>query len=92
MAFVIRVMCLDTQPELKQAWQALIAAGMPAEALAVFQELTAVDYAATQGRIRSALRASNKVDELLLAKELAQKFRAQYQRTVELAEAARGGR
>lgn len=92
MAFVIRVMCLDTQPELKQAWQALIAAGMPAEALAVFQELTAVDYAATQGRIRSALRASNKVDELLLAKELAQRFRAQYQRTVELAEAARGGR
>jgi spermidine/putrescine-binding protein len=92
MAFVIRVMCLDTQPELKQAWQALIAAGMPAEALAVFQELTAVDYAATQGRIRSALRASNKVDELLLAKELAQKFRTQYQRTVELAEAARGRR
>ena len=92
MAFVIRVMCLDTQPELKRAWQALIAAGMPADALAVFQDVTAVDYAATQGRIRSALRASNKVDELLLAKELAQKFRTQYQRTVELAEAARGGR
>ena len=92
MAFVIRVMCLDTQPELKRAWQALIAAGMPAEALAVFQELTAVDYAATQGRIRSALRASNKVDELLLAKELAQRFRTQYQRTVVLAEAAHGGR
>ncbi len=92
MAFVIRVMCLDTQPELKRAWQALIAAGMPADALAVFQELTAVDYAATQGRIRSALRASNKVEELLLAKELAQRFRTQYQRTVVLAEAAHGGR
>jgi ABC-type Fe3+ transport system substrate-binding protein len=89
MAFVIRVMCLDTQPELKRAWQALIAAGMPAEALAFFQDLTAVDYAAAQGRIRTALRSANKVDELLLAKELAQKFRAQYQRTVDLAEAVR---
>jgi ABC-type glycerol-3-phosphate transport system substrate-binding protein len=89
MAFVIRVMCLDTQPELKRAWQALIAAGMPVEALAFFQDLTAVDYAAAQGRIRTALRSANKVDELLLAKELAQKFRAQYQRTVDLAEAVR---
>jgi hypothetical protein len=89
MALVIRVMCLDTQPELKRAWKALIAAGMPAEALALFQDLTAVDYAAAQGRIRTALRSANKVDELLLAKELAQKFRTQYQRTVELAEAAR---
>jgi hypothetical protein len=62
---------------------------MPAEALALFQDLTAVDYAAAQGRIRTALRSANKVDELLLAKELAQKFRTQYQRTVELAEAAR---
>ncbi len=92
MAFIIRVMCLDTQPELKRAWRSLIAAGMPAEALAVFQELTAVDYAATQGRIRSALRSPNKVEELLLAKELAQKFRDQYERTVELAEAAQRGR
>jgi ABC-type Fe3+ transport system substrate-binding protein len=89
MALVIRVMCLDPQPELKRAWKALIAAGMPAEALALFQDLTAVDYAAAQGRIRTALRSANKVDELLLAKELAQKFRTQYQRTVELAEAAR---
>lgn len=92
MAFVIRVMCLDTQPELKRAWQALIAAGMPAEALAVFQDLSAVDYTATQGRIRAALRSTNNVDELLLAKELAKKFRAQYQRTVELAESAKKSR
>ena len=92
MAFVLRVMCLDTQPELQRAWRALVAAGMPAEALAVFQDLTAVDYAATQGRIRSALRSSNKMDELRLANELANRFRVQYQRTVELAEQAEGPR
>ena len=91
MAFVIRIMCLDTQPELKRAWRALIAAGMPAEALAVFQDLKAVSYAATQGRIRAALKSTDKVEELLLAKDLAQIFRNQYQRTVELAEMARGG-
>jgi iron(III) transport system substrate-binding protein len=86
MAFVIRVMCLDTQPELKKAWQALIAAGMPADALAEFQNLSAVDYAAASGRIRAALRSKNKVDEIHLANELGNQFRAQYLRTVELAE------
>lgn len=88
MAFVIRVMCLDTQPELKKAWRALIDAGMPAEALAEFQDLSAVDYAAASGRIRSALRSKNKVDEIRLANELGNRFRAQYLRTVELAERA----
>jgi iron(III) transport system substrate-binding protein len=88
MAFVIRVMCLDTQPELKKAWRALIAAGMPPEALAEFQSLAAVDYAAASGRIRTALRSKNKVDEIHLANELGNRFRAQYRRTVELAEQA----
>lgn len=89
MSFVIRVMCLDTQPELKKAWRALIAAGMPAEALAEFQNLAAVDYVAAGGRIRAALRSKNKVDEIRLANELGNQFRAQYLRTVELAELGR---
>ena len=89
MAFVMRVMCLDTQPELKRAWRALIDAGMPADALAVFQDLSAVDYAAANGRIRAALRSKNKVDEIKLANELGSRFRAQYLRTIELAEKTR---
>lgn len=89
MSFVIRVMCLDTQPELKKAWRALIAAGMPPEALAVFQDLSAVDYAAANGRIRTALGSKNKVDEIHLANELGNKFRAQYLKVVEMAEAAK---
>lgn len=92
LAFVIRVMCLDTQPELKKAWRALIDAGMPEEALAEFQRLDGVDYAAAGGRIREALRSKNKVDEIRLAKELGNQFRAQYLRTVKLAEAAGQGR
>jgi len=89
LSFAIRVMCLDTQPELKRAWRALIDAGMPAEALAQFQDLSALDYAAASGRIHAALRSKNKVDEIKLANELGNRFRAQYLRTVELAEKAR---
>lgn len=86
MAFVIRVMCLDTQPELKKAWRALIDAGMPEDALAAFQDVSAVDYAAAGGRIRDALRSKNKVDEIKLANELGNRFRAQYLKVVEMAE------
>jgi iron(III) transport system substrate-binding protein len=86
LAFVVRVMCLDTQPELKRAWRALIEAGMPAEALAVFEDVSAVAYEEAGGRIRTALRSKNKVDEIKLANELGNRFRAQYLRVVELAE------
>lgn len=86
MSFVIRVMCLDTQPELKKAWRALNDAGMPADALAVFQDLSAVDYAMANGRIRDAIRSKNKVDVIHLGNELGNKFRAQYLKTIELAE------
>ena len=85
MSFVIRVMCLDTKPELKRAWGALIEAGMPADALAVFSDLSAVDYDEAKGAIRTALRSKNKVDEIKLANELGNKFRAQYLKAEEMA-------
>lgn len=90
LAFAVRVMCLDTHPELKRAWRALIDAGMPAEALAHFEDVSVFDYAAAGGRIRAALRSKNKVDEIRLANELGNHFRRQYLRTVELAERAKG--
>ncbi|HEY8931749.1 MAG TPA: extracellular solute-binding protein, partial [Rariglobus sp.] len=89
LAFVMRVMCLDTQPELKRAWRALIDAEMPAEALAVFSDVSAVSYEETGGRIRAALRSKNKVDEIKLANELGNRFRAQYLRAEELARAGK---
>jgi iron(III) transport system substrate-binding protein len=89
MSFVIRVMCLDTHQELSSAWRAIIAAGMPAEAMAMMQDLSAVDYAAASGRIRAAINSKNKADEIRLAKELGETFRAQYRRAEELAKAGR---
>jgi iron(III) transport system substrate-binding protein len=89
MAFVIRVMCLDVHPELASAWREIIAAGRPPEAMAVLQELSAVDYDKVRGEITAALNSRNKVDELTLAETLGRHFREQYRRAGELARTAR---
>lgn len=90
-AFVFRVMCIDTHRELTAAWQALCDAQqrtgkfLPA-ALASFEDVTAVDYAALTTRIREAVSTgSSKITQVQLAKELAAHFRATYRRAGELA-------
>ena len=85
MSFVIRVMCLDTHKELTDAWRAIIAAGQPADALAVLQNLSAIDFAAANGRVKQALNAKDKTEELRLSRELGDLFRAQYRKAEELA-------
>lgn len=87
--FIMRVMCLDSHPELTEAWREIAAAGAPPEAMAVFADLSAVDYATASDRIRQALRAKDKVEELRLAKELGERFRDQYEKAAELARARR---
>ena len=89
MAFVVRVMCLDTHPELVAAWKEIIRAGMPAAALAVMGDLSVLSYDNMNGRIKQALNSRDKVDEIRLAAELAAHFRAQYQRAAEIARESR---
>lgn len=93
-AFIIRVMCIDPHGELKNAWEALIAAkartsSFPPEALAAFEDVSIVDYAAAQGRVNETIRDKNKIKEVQLAKELSEKFRANYRRAAELAREGR---
>lgn len=88
MAFIVRVMCLDPHPELVAAWKEIIRAGFPADALAVMNDLAVVAYPQMKDRIVPALTSKNKVDEILLANELAGRFRAQYQKAGALARAA----
>ena len=83
-AFTFRVMCIDPHEELTEAWRALIAAGFPAEALATFSDVSAVDYVMASGRMREVL-AGDKVGEVELARELAAHFSKQYRRAGELA-------
>ena len=86
MAFVIRILCLDTHDELAVAWREIIKAGLPADAVAVLGDMSAVDYDCMAG-IKRRLDSKDKVDELRLANELAEHFRAQYRRAAELARA-----
>ena len=87
-AFTFRVMCIDPHEELTEAWRALIAADFPAEALAAFSDVSAVDYGMASGRMREVL-AGDKVGEVELARELAEHFSKQYRRAGELARAGR---
>ncbi len=90
MALVVRIMCQDTHVELKQAWRAVLAAPEPAraQALAVLQDVSSVSYERITKDIRSRLSARDKVEEVRLAKELADGFRANYARAEAI---ARGG-
>lgn len=89
MSFAIRLLCLDTHPELVDAWRTIIAAGRPPEAMAVLQDMSLVSYDEVSGRIKAALGAKNKVEEVHLANELGSKLRAQYARAAELARQGR---
>lgn len=92
MAFVLRVMCQDTHPELREAWRAINAPGVSAaareRALAVLQDFSAVSYDRIGDDLKRTLGSRQKVDEVRLAKELGAHFRANYRRAQEV---ARGG-
>ena len=94
-AFVVRVMCIDTHRELTAAWQALFetqkrTGKFPPEALAAFEDVSAVDYAAVTTRIAKAVGSgSDKITQVRMAKELADHFRATYRRAESLAREGR---
>ena len=91
MAFVIRIMSLDTHDELTAAWREIIRAGMPPAALAALGDMSAIGYDRMEA-IRRTLNSKDKVDEIRLAKTLAARFREQYRRAGEIArENARTG-
>lgn len=90
MAFVIRVMCQDTHPELVSAWRAILAAPEPArtQAMSRLQDLKLIDYDRVGDVVRRAMTSKNKVDEVRLAKELGDALRANYAAAERI---ARGG-
>ena len=86
--FIVRVMCQDTHRELSDAWQAINHAPEPARtrALAVMQDLSRVDYHHAAGEIHQRLNSPDRVDEVRLARELGDWFRAHYRRAEAIAE------
>ncbi len=90
MAFIIRVMALDSHTELASAWRAILEAPelRRTAALARLQDLSAVNYTEAKGTIKKALNSKNKVDEVNLASRLGTIFRRQYREAEGI---ARGG-
>jgi iron(III) transport system substrate-binding protein len=88
--FVIRVACVDTHHEQRQAWKAIVEHGFPAEAVAVFDQIDAVSYDYAKGELNQILRSRDKVREVQEARRLSELFRRQYEVAKNLAEQASG--
>jgi iron(III) transport system substrate-binding protein len=88
-SFIIRIVCLDSHDEQVSAWQALVAAKFPPEATAVFSDMNAVSYKTAREKIRPTLAAASRIQEVQLARELGNQFRAQYRAAEQLAKAGK---
>lgn len=87
-SFIVRVMCLDPHDELRAAWSGIVAAGLPPDALARFENLDGVGYDQASGPIRDALRSGDKLAEVRMARELGEAFRSRYREAGRLARAS----
>jgi ABC-type glycerol-3-phosphate transport system substrate-binding protein len=85
LAFLVRVMCVDTEDDLKAAYRALVERGFPPAATAAFDDVADVDYAAATGHVRAALASPDPRAEAVLANDLVTRLRARYRRVVALA-------
>jgi iron(III) transport system substrate-binding protein len=82
---LVKVMCIDSHEEMKSAWEAIIAAGMPEDALAVFQDVSKVTYAIA-GQGDAGLDSKDSMVQAARMKELGEWFRANYREARRIAE------
>ncbi len=91
--FVIRAACLDPHEEQVAAWEALLAAGLPPEGLARFEDVAPISHEVVVAEIAPALRSGDKVSQVRLGRELSETFRKRYLAIAEeWGDAARGRR
>ncbi|MDF1810758.1 MAG: extracellular solute-binding protein [Verrucomicrobiales bacterium] len=86
--FAIRCSCVDTHIEQRAAWQAIITSGMPADALHVFEDVSAINYEKITGEIGDTLASKDKIKEVALARDLSSHFREKYRKVIELCDAS----
>lgn len=82
---IVRVMCIDSYEELRDAWSALIEADFPPEATARFSDVSKVSYEAA----RTMGKGERKIDSVRLTRDLTEHFRQQYREAAALARAGR---
>ena len=84
-AFIVKVMCVDTQDDLSEAYRTLAVSGFARRAAELFDDVRSVDYEAATGPIRTALGSSNPADEIILANRLGAALRRQFREVAHLA-------
>jgi len=81
---LVKIICIDSHEEMKQAWLALREAGMPPEARAVFLDTSAIPYAMCS-KGDPALDGNDPLLAAERAARLGEIFRANYRRAERLA-------
>lgn len=85
---LVRAMCIEPHDELKAAWEALAKAGFPPQATAEFDRLDGLGYREVLDELKPRLRQS-RLESVRAASEISNRFREQYRRTKQLAEAGK---
>lgn len=81
---LVRVIAIDSHEEMKQAWQVLREANFPAEATALFFDVSLLDYE-TMGQGDARLDSKDGLVAAKRASEIGAVFRAQYRLAGEMA-------
>jgi ABC-type Fe3+ transport system substrate-binding protein len=81
---LVKVMCIDSHEEMKSAWLVMLAAGMPADALAVFSDVSIMPYAA-DGKCDPGFDGSDALQTATHAARIGEWFRANYRKAEALA-------
>ena len=81
---LVKVMCIDSHEEMKSAWRAMCAAGMPAEALSVFSDVSIMPYAAG-GHGDPRFDGGNPLQTARHAARIGAWFRANYRKAESIA-------
>ncbi len=81
---LVKIMCIDSHEEMKSAWLALRDAGMPADALAVFSDVSIMNYAKA-GRGDPVLDGPDALKAADRAAEIGEWFRANYRKAEAMA-------
>jgi hypothetical protein len=78
LAFIVRVMCVDSHKELREAWKAVTDGGMNPRALEVLQQLQLVNYDTATRELGRVLASRDRVQEVREARRLIETFRRNY--------------
>ncbi len=88
-AFLVRVMAVDSHHELRTAWEAVMKGGMNPRALEYMQQLQLINYDSVRTDIGPVLASRDKVKEVREARLLTDLFRRSYADAVKFSRAKR---